>query len=290
MNILSKALLLITFICTSLLSAQETLYFYADAMVNTQDPANRTIAQSKFASSLVKSLNEDADFKYDMSNLPWISQKMPVDSSFRLITWQVKQKDESFAHYGLVQAKGSPTILLKDQSKELGISEYEELRKDNWFGALYYDMKYVPQGNYYLLFGFNGTSGEEYKKLVDVLSFDINNEPIFGKEIFVIDSTGTRPDIKTRISVGYSPTTVVACRLTENGETIMHDYTTPEITGFDGSKIGKVPDGTYVAYYKEGAKWIRIDKLENTAQTLKNPDYNSKRDNSKSNIFGKKKQ
>jgi hypothetical protein len=290
MNIKSIVLYCLVFTLASKSVAQGDLFFYADAMVNAQDVNNRSFAQSKFSNLVYEKLSSDKDFKFNITNFPWISQKMPADSTFRLITWQVKNTEESYSHYGLLQLKGNAPITLIDQSKELGKSEYEQLDKENWYGALYYDMRYIPEGNYYLLFGFNGSVGEEYTKLVDVLTFNKDQQPVFGKEVFVIDSTGSRPDIKTRISVGYSPSTVVACRLTENGETIIHDYTTPEITGYDGSKIGKVPDGTYVAYYKQGAKWIRIDKLENTAQPLKSPDYNSKRDNSKSNIFGKKKQ
>lgn len=261
------------------------LFFYADAMVNASDAGNREHAGNEFSEKFEKWISQPGTFTQSLDNIKWISTKSPIDKSFRLITWQVKGVNDKFLHKGLIQKKDGTIIQLQDEMPKDMDAQYEVADADNWYGALYYGIEKVD--DYYLLFGFNGGSGREYTKLVDVLWFDKNGQPKFGKEVFRFDTNNPRPDMKSRILVGYTPTASVSCRYDEESKMIMHDYTVDRLLGMEGNQSGKIPDGTYVAYQLENHIWQRIEKLENTQVELKSPDYNSKRDNSRSDILGR---
>jgi hypothetical protein len=171
----------------------------------------------------------------------------------------------------------------------MGDMSYETNQSSKWYGAYYYDMVYEPSEDHYLLFGFNGTASDEYYKFVDVLSFDAAGEPVFGKEIFVMKEDTLRPDIKTRVSVPYAKTAVIACRYDSTHNMIIHDFTSESVTAIDGINMGKLPDGSYVAYEKSGKYWKKIDRLANLEVEEKKPDYNKKRDPNAPDLFGRRK-
>jgi hypothetical protein len=262
--------------------------FYADAMVNANDKQHRSYAQEKFAQLLTEKIAKNPQNLNFIDELKGISVLRLEEFKSRMITWQNKNEDNSFNHYGMVVNDLGEMTHLKDHSKKLGESEYELLNPAEWYGAYYYDFTFDTKGNHYLLFGFNGVNGTQYEKIVDVLYKNSENKWVFGKEMFLIKEDEIRPDIKSRITVQYSPLSVVAFKYDMDTDMLIHDYTVETTNDFDGNFIGKVPDGTYVGYERKGLLWKRIDKLENTFVEEIKPDYNTKRDTSKPDILGRK--
>lgn len=265
------------------------LDFYADAMVNMNLQEHRVFAQEKFAKILKDKI---ASNKYDLSfidELKGISTQKLTKFNARMITWQNKGDDQSFNHFGMIVSDDGVIIELNDASRRLGESEYEILDAKDWYGAYYYDVMYDSIGNHYLLFGFNGVNGSQYEKIIDVLHKSSQGDWIFGKELFVIKEDKIRPDIKSRITVQYSPISVVVLKYDAATDMLIHDYTVGTTNDFDGNFIGKVPDGTYVGYTRNGELWKQIEKLENTPIEETRPDYNAKRDTNRPDILGRKK-
>lgn len=283
-------LALITAFCNNLQAqdkVRDQLHFYADVMVNASDASNREYAGNKFGELFSDWVSDDAHFSDDLKDLPWVSVKYDAAQSFRIITWQIKGRSDHFIHEGYVQRKGMKPEKLVAAIVPDADSQYEVLDAGNWLGALYYGIEKV--GDVYLLFGFHGGDGKEYTKLVDVLTFDNQGKAIFGKEIFRYDQNNTRPDLHSRIFVQYTPTASVSCQYDVDSKMIIHDYTSEKLLGLQGTAVGKVPDGTYVAFKFEDGLWQRIDKLENTPVDLKSPDYNKKRDKTQPDLFGRSK-
>ena len=264
---------------------KNNIKFFADVLVNASDAENREYASVELNGLMDKWLQSDQSFSDELKDVPWISVKYDQAKNFRILTWQLKGKNDVFSHFGYIQHKDGRLEQLNAGSTPNADTQYEILGADNWIGALYYGVETV--GNEFLLFGFHGGNGKEYTKLVDVLSFDKNGKAVFGKELFRFDQGNTRPDLHSRIFVSYTPTAVVSCKYDVDTKMIIHDYTSEKMLGLEGTAIGKVPDGTYVAFeYKDGI-WQRIDKLENTPIDLKSPDYKKKRDSSQPDLFGR---
>ncbi len=269
-------------------SQENELNFFADAMINTASKLNRDFAQNRFSQLLVEKINTNKSDLTFLDSLRGLSILKLKEYKVRLITWQNKNDDLSFNHFGIIVKENGEIKRLKDSSVKLGEADYEILTPESWYGAYYYEAKFDTLSNHYLLFGFNGKNGDQYEKLIDVLTVNEKGDFVFGKEIFLIKEDTNRPDIKTRINVQYSPSSVIACRHDTDSDMLIHDYTANVTADFDGKNLGKIPDGTYVGYERKGNLWKKIDQLQNTAIQEIKPDYNTKRDNSKPDILGRK--
>ena len=263
------------------------LSFYADVMANANLSQHRVYAENQFRTLLTEEIQKQG---VNVSFIDQINGISVIKLDFfksRLLTWQYKKDDNTYVHNGIVISEDKKITNLTDQSLEQGDRSYDILTPDEWHGAYYYDALYDSVAQCYILFGFNGTKGDQYEKLADIISKDEKGNWIFGKEVFLLKEDENRPDIKTRIAVAYSPTSVVSLRYDKDTKMIIHDYTIAAANDFDGKWIGKVPDGTYVGYEKKGKYWKIIEKLENTPVEEIKPDYNTKRDASKPDIFGR---
>jgi hypothetical protein len=266
-------------------SQKDDLAFYADVMANASLTKHRVTAEQKFNALLLEFIQQDPTMKEKL-NLEWISEK--YGSNFRVLTWQIKDEGDFFLHHGLIQI-GSRIIPLKDKSRQMGESDYETLSADEWYGGYYYDMIHDSLDQHYLLFGFNGTSNSDFIKFVDVLTFDKSGTPVFGKEIFLMKDDSIKADIKSRVSVPYAKNAVIACRYDSDSQMIIHDHAAEAVSSYEGINLGRLPDGSYVAYEKKGKLWRRIDQLPNTIVEEKKPDYNKIRDRTKPDLLGRKK-
>lgn len=263
------------------------LSFYADVMANANLVQHRIYAEEQFSNLLKDKIKKDEDGFRFLDEVKGISNINLQANNARIVTWQYKMSENSYRHFGIIIDKDKRIINLEDQSQVNGDRHYEVLNTNEWHGAYYYDHLYDSTGQYYILFGFNGVNEGTLEKIADVLYMDANGTWKFGKEIFFQKEDNNRPDIKTRISIQYSPSSVATMRFDKETNMIIHDFTVASANDFDGKFIGKVPDGTYVAYEKKDNYWKLIEKLENTPLRDMNPDYNKKRDPERPDILGR---
>ena len=122
--------------------------------------SKRQAAMTKVNEIFSTYLNDNVTFSHKFVKSNFFSVLYPADSSFRIITGQHFVNDNEYRYYGGIQYKKGGYTAFTDRSyenEEQGIS-YDELRADEWQGALYYkmfDCKYKGEP-YYLLLGFNG--------------------------------------------------------------------------------------------------------------------------------------
>ncbi len=213
----------------------------------------------------------------------------PEDSSFRIFSGQYFVSDNEYRYYGGIQYKKggfTPFVDRSYENDEQGIS-YDELRADEWQGALYYKLfncKYKNE-DYYLLLGYNGYQFFNKRKIIEVLSFDSNNQPIFGKDVFLPDSTD-RGDTEMRYIYTHSADVSMKLNYDPNEKMIVLDHLMPMKAIYEGQGDTMVPDGSYEGYkYKKG-KWQHVSVLAQKA--LDNIEVKPVLKNEKgTNIFGK---
>ncbi len=198
----------------------------ADSILNDDSLSTKIRLNKEFTSLLIKTLERPDSYDYPFSTLKTISILQPEDRSFRIFTWYIVDKNyrefygEQYHYYfGLVQRRqvqpGSPptykVIPLIEMPRLVDGIENTLLSSQNWLGALYYPPKYesaIPsftrtiydrvsqpgkvikrKQTFYLLFGWNGMDNRSNLKLIDVMSFDLNNPDliIFGADMFFFD-------------------------------------------------------------------------------------------------------
>ncbi len=288
---LKKTFFIAILASVNLLNAQYDLSFYCDVMSNAYEGKNRVAAGQDFHKLFTGELKKEGSFTNKFEGLKWVSFKSDAGNTFRLITWQVKNDNNTYQSYGFLQMANGTLFDLKDNvigfSRDL---EYEAMDVTNWYGCLYYNIKEVntSQGIAYILFGYDGLDDKNRVKVIDVLTFD-NGKPVFGTEIFKI-SAGARPDLKFRILIDYSALANVNCNFNEGMDMIVHDFVINTMGVAEDGGPAKIPDGTYVGYKWDGKFWTYIPKL---AQEVSKPEdifFQPKaKEEVKKDIFGRKK-
>lgn len=192
----------------------------------------------------------------------------PADSSFRIFTWQLYVDVDEYRYYGAIQMNDSELKLfpLVDRSFEAQDLEQAQFTAENWYGAVYYNLKEVesPNGKYYLLFGFDGLELFRKRKLIDVLTFG-DDGPIFGAPVFISpedEEKGTPQTVQSRIVRTYAAEVSTRMNYDELLEIIIFDHLIPA-DGRYGEGPTNYPDGSYEGFRLENGLWVRIDKVFN---------------------------
>lgn len=249
---------------TSSNAQSDPLDFYGDVMVNAVEGKHRAYAADLFYKSLVDELDTPNSFYDPLANIEWISKLYAADSSFRVISYQVKLNDNQYDSYGFIQTKSGSVIKLNNKNNELEDIEYLSLDKDSWFGVLYYNMMEVEiDGKInYLLFGYDGFSKYDRRKVVEVITEVTEDNVVFGNEIFIVEKEGERPDKKQRLMIKFSGDSNVTLNYKTDLEMIVHDHLISRMGTIPGQGATNVSDGSLVGY-KQGddGLWYFVEKI-----------------------------
>lgn len=227
-------------------------------------PAQRTAAAEKIKITLTETLDQPGSFEYPFDSLTSVSILSPKDKSFRIFTWQLYEDIDKYQYFGIIQVAGKkPSVhVLEDQSETFAMEDlpYEVMTKDNWYGALYYNIKEykTKEGNRYLLFGADGYRFFSKRKLVEVLYFD-NDRPIFGDPTF-FPTEEDRPDLAyNRFVLNYSAATSVRLNYDDYLSLLIFDNVLPANNEYGQETF--LPDGSYRGYELKKGRWIAVEKI-----------------------------
>ncbi len=240
---------------------EDSVGLLGHAAINDSLAENRFLACREMIPRLVKALKRPNSFSYPFEQLQSVSIQYPADSSFRVFTWQLTVSPGEYRFYGAIQLNTSDLQLFPLVDRSFEIEEEDasqaELTADKWYGALYYNIRQVEVAEqpYYLLFGFDGNTGIERRKLVEVLTFK-DGKPAFGAPVFT-DTTGTTHH---RLMIEYLADASVSLNYDEVEQKIVFDHLMPIQNPYGDGMVG-VPDGTYEAYELRDGRWHHISKL-----------------------------
>ncbi len=242
---------------------EDTVALLAYAVINDSLPEHRFGACREMIPRLVKALKVKNSFQYPFEQLKSVSIQYPQDSSFRIFTWQLYVEENEYRYYGTIQMNTPELKLypLVDRSFEVMVPEQEQLEADNWYGAVYYNLMQAdgPAGRYYLLFGFDGHELFRKRKLIDVLRFGEDGEPIFGAPVFVHGPN----QVKHRVLREYSAEVSTRLNYDEMLGSIVFDHLIPR-DGPYGEGTTYYPDGSYEGYrLSADGLWVHQEKLFN---------------------------
>ena len=285
-------LLLLAFISFSSIAQENALDFYGDVMINALEPDHKAYAASQFHTLLEKRLSDKNSFSDKLRDIEWISKIYPMDSTFRVLSYQVEINEHQFKSFGYIQKSDGKLIKLSDQSTELGEdAPYTQTDQNSWFGALYYNiLEFDFEGQtQYLLFGYDGYSEFDRRKVVDVISAINGDEVIFGNEIFVKKTAGERDDRMQRIIISYSSDSNVTLNYNPSLDMIVHDHLIPRIGSIPGQGATYLSDGSLVGYRYENNEWIFTPDLftDVTAPSAAPRPHPVLGQDKKTNIFGR---
>lgn len=146
-------------------------------------------ANEQFLDLLKTTLAENGAFDYPFAHLP-CEKLMSKDKRFRMFNWIVP-KEEGMEFFAVMiihnaQKKTYQIIQLTDDSDAIFDLPNATLDKDHWYGAYYTEIIQTKTDSrtYYTLLGWNGNDKTTNRKVIEVLTFKANGEPVFGANIF----------------------------------------------------------------------------------------------------------
>jgi|AntAceMinimDraft_16_1070373.scaffolds.fasta_scaffold106176_1 hypothetical protein len=179
----------------SLLSQYEdSLNVLGKKILYGKDDVVKYSSNEKFINIFEKALLTEKSFDYAFDSLVTVSRLISSDKKFKLFTWNLPKSDGTFEYFGFIQLYNKKIrqyklYKLTDKSDEIKQVETQTLDNENWYGALYYKIILTKNKNkrYYTLLAWDGNNLLTSKKIIDVLSFKPNDNPVFGKSIFKFD-------------------------------------------------------------------------------------------------------
>lgn len=246
---------------------EDSLKRFAWKIVNGEDAAIRFRSDSNFTKILVRALLQKNSFRYSFDSLVTISKLYPADSSFRIVTWQVV-KDESYC-----RQRGFIQMNTKDGQLKLfplrDVSEFTQNLNDTvanaggWIGAVYYRIvqKEYMNKKFYTLMGYDENNTRTTRKWIDILSFDEQQQPVFGLAngfSFAKDSLPQPP--VSRFVLEYKKDARSRIQYDEEMDLIIFDHLISE-SNEPKKKYTLIPDGDYEGFQWVNGQWLHIDKV-----------------------------
>ena len=251
----------------NLQSKEDSLKKFGSLIVQGEDPVIRLRSDSNFTRVMVRALKTPYSFDYPFDSLITISKLVAPDSSFRIFTWQLVKDDSYCRQKGFIQMKTSDGSLRLFPLRD--ISEFTEKPTDTisnhggWIGAIYYRMitKTYQSKKYYTLLGYDEHNQRTTRKWIDILSFDENNEPVFGipKGFSFAEDSIPKKSV-TRYLLEYKKDGRARIQFDEEMDMILLDHLISE-TNEPQKKYTLIPDGDYEGFIWKNGQWMHINKV-----------------------------
>lgn len=237
----------------------EDLFFYGDVMLNAIEYQNRAKAGEIFHSTFLNFLKEGNAFELSPGDLKTVSILEDENTTFKLVSWQVKYLENKSKYYGFVIFPNGEYIELNDKTEFSRDMAYDDVTSESWYGALYYSLKKIEDDKY-LVFGYNQVDQFKNAKILDVIEIK-DGGVSFGDDIF--EDKEDRDTYQNRIVLTYSSDATVNLNYNPTLEMVVHDHLIQRMGQLEGQGPVNVPDGTYEGYKLENGKWMYKEKLYN---------------------------
>jgi hypothetical protein len=270
--------------------AQESSFSKIDSLAYLlafSDHPEKSAALDQVLELLEAFLNKD--FPLSSPPMEFLTTAVADDQMARVVSGLLKLPDGGYDYYSIIDQLEEGVLNRKmfigGVSKDFFNIDLIELRKDECFGAIYYQI--VPfllnsGRKAYLLLGLNLWSEEERRKVVEAFSFQ-NGEFVYGLPVFV--KKGENKPLE-RIVIQYSTISTAGLRYDKDLEQIILDHLILAPHPYSKYDVVTVPDGTYETFHYKNGLWHWKELLPFEPQgTLPNPRPNS---STHRDLFGRK--
>ena len=226
-------------------------------ILNAKDKVERITSCYYYIQTLKKALSIPNSFDYDFNTIQTVSAIRSEDERFRIFTWNLLLDSGKYMYFGAIQMNNSDSLELYglyDSSEYNRDIIYGQFDNRHWMGALIYQMHHYThkRKDYYITFGWDGQDAKTTRKIIDVLWFDEEGKPNFGKEIFDFDG-----DLQSRIIFDFNDRAAMTMRYDKNEQAILFANLVPINPMMVGIYENYVPDGTYDFLKLEKGIWRR---------------------------------
>lgn len=245
---------------------EDSLKVLARNIFTDSTDGGRMRSDSQFVRTLIRSLQVKNSFYYPFDSVQGISKLYAPDSTFRILTWEIGLSNFYIRQRGAIQfrtADGSLKLVPLRDISEFTDNAMDSVRgKDNWIGAVYYNIietKYNGK-NFYTLFGYDAYSPQSNKKWIEVLNFDSRGMPVFGGTVFTFPNDSLKRADQHRFSIEYKKEAATTVNFNPDVNMILYDHLVSE-NNQPENPWTFIPDGDYEGFQWKDGKWAHVDKV-----------------------------
>jgi len=230
-------------------------------------PINRLRADSLFTRMLVRGMLVRNSFHYPFDSIITAPILYPEDSSFRIITWHYTLNESDYRQKGVLQMNtpdGSPRFFPLFDASEYTDEPQDSIRNSrNWIGAIYYKIvTRVANGKkIYNLFGYDENNSVTTRKWMEILTFNEQQEPIFGGDFFRIPFGENFTAKSRRYLMEYKSGARAKLNFDDEEDMVIMDYLISE-TNEPLKRYTLVPGGDYSGLKWNNGGWELIPRLQ----------------------------
>ncbi len=258
-----RILLLQFFLIAQLASGQiaDDVNNYFSLITGASSEEEKLSYNDSIANSLLEYLESVDDIiGATIREVNYIGQISSADSIIKIFSWNIPLSGGNNLYNCIIYNKkfDRKYLMMGDEGLP-GVESGEVIDNNKWYGSLYYDIQPVGQGENigYILLGFDPDNINENSKVVEVLHFNNEGEPVFGKKI--ISAGGEE---LSRMIFKYSPLATMMLRFNDDRTRIIFDHLSPSSEQFEGLYKYYGPDFSYDALEIKNGKLILIEDID----------------------------
>ena len=242
---------------SNLVALENRIYELFQFMFAATSDTEKELINSDIAAGFEQALENSASFNYPFDSLKYIGKIKSSDQRLRIYTWNIPYHNGTHQYIGYLQylpekSKEPLVYRLIDKSDEMTNPADLILDCKSWYGALYYDVILCKdkENKYYTLLGFDFNDLFSSKKVIEILCFNDNNEPTFGKPVFEQEGKLT-----ARVMFEFSARVSMNLRYNKEKEMIIYDHLSPSRPSLTGKFQFYGPDMSYDGLKFEDGIW-----------------------------------
>lgn len=240
----------------NLKNCEDSLKHYFSLLVDETHDDRKIELNNKILSCFNEALKSEDSFYYPFFDLRHVGIISSDDDKLRIITWNIPYSDRTYRYFGFIQYKKNRRSYqfyeLHDQSDEIKKPELAILNHQNWYGALYYQIitnKYRGE-TYYTILGADLHNLLTKKKIIDILHFNKQDLPVFGKQVFRNKAMPVN-----RVIFEFNAQTHMTLTYDKGKEMIVFDHLSPSRPSLKGQYEFYGPDFSYDGFKFENGIW-----------------------------------
>ncbi|MEA1887804.1 MAG: hypothetical protein U9N72_11410 [Bacteroidota bacterium] len=234
---------------------------YFNMIANEPDEKERLVYNDSLTNTIISYLDSHEDITgTDIPGIKYLGQITPSDSIIKIFTWNIPVSGGNNVFNCIIyNSLSDKNILLKGEKGLADLETDAVIHSNDWYGSLYYDIQAVgnEEEMTYILLGFDPDNIYMNAKVIEILHFDEEGKPVFGKKIF-----STKNRILTRMIFKYSPLATMMLKVDPERSMIIFDHLSPSSPQFEGQYTYYGPDFSYDALEIKDGKLILVEDID----------------------------
>ena len=253
------------------LSTSETLERLFGRLITEREDFVRLSINDSIKVIVEEVVMEDSIFNFNFTNVRFLGQITSTDSIIKVVSWNLNLRNEPGKYFCYVIKRNEPDkpnsiYKLTTDYSLTDVSKFTIYSQEDWYGALYYEVRptIINEEKRWIALGINYSNPLITKKMIDVISFNSDEEIEFGVPIFAFSD-----ELINREVFQYSADAAMTLRFFDYN-TIVFDHLVPFAPEFADKMEYYGPDFSHDAYIFENGVWnFKLDiDARNEERTL----------------------